>query len=383
MAVAAMTAGACRRIFETTLEYAKDREQYGRPDRLVPGAQAPAGRHVPRGRAGHARSCYFAALTIAEDDPATVPMAAAAGQGGGRRLPAPAGRGRPPAPRRHRVHVGARPPLPAEAGQGRRRAVRQRRRPPGRARPAARAGAARRRREAHASTTRSRRSAPSSVDWLAAEPPDRRGDGGRARARLGPPPGVGAGLDPPHVRRRLARARLAAGAGRPQRRARSRRSCTSRSWPGRRPPHDQPAGPRHRRPVDPRLRHRGADPRLRHADPAGRAHRLPRDERARRGQRPGLAQHAGRSSTATASWSTARRCGPRAPTTPTSASSSAAPIPTAPKHKGISVLLRRRWTRPASPCGRCAEIVHPERARPQRGVLRRRRRAGARTSSAS
>ena len=51
----------------------------------------------------------------------------------------------------------------------------------------------------------------------------------------------------------------------------------------------------------------------------GRAHRVARHERAERGVRPGVAADPrGRTSTATTSWSTARRCGPRAPTTPTS-----------------------------------------------------------------
>ena len=111
------------------------------------------------------------------------------------------------------------------------------------------------------------------------------------------------------------------------------------------------------------------------ADPAGRDHRRPRHERARRRLRPGRPAHPGRRSTATTSWSTARRCGPRAPTTPTSSSPSCAPTPTRPKHKGISVLLV-----PTDMPGPDPAAVRldrrPRRPRLQRGVLRRRPGAG-------
>jgi alkylation response protein AidB-like acyl-CoA dehydrogenase len=68
VALAAMTVGACRAIFEQTVEYAKVREQYGRP---IGSFQAlkhrMADMYLAVERAGSL--CWYAALTIAEDDP--------------------------------------------------------------------------------------------------------------------------------------------------------------------------------------------------------------------------------------------------------------------------------------------------------------------------
>ena len=68
VALAATTAGACRVIFEQTLEYAKVREQYGRP---IGSFQALKHRLADMYLAVERATslCYFAALTIAEDDP--------------------------------------------------------------------------------------------------------------------------------------------------------------------------------------------------------------------------------------------------------------------------------------------------------------------------
>lgn len=68
VAVAAMTAGACRRIFESTLDYAKVREQYGRP---IGSFQALKHRLVDMYLAVERATAlvYYAALTIAEDTP--------------------------------------------------------------------------------------------------------------------------------------------------------------------------------------------------------------------------------------------------------------------------------------------------------------------------
>jgi alkylation response protein AidB-like acyl-CoA dehydrogenase len=62
-----MTVGACRKIFEDTLEYAKQREQYDRP---IGSFQALKHRLADMYLAVERATalCYFAALTIAEED---------------------------------------------------------------------------------------------------------------------------------------------------------------------------------------------------------------------------------------------------------------------------------------------------------------------------
>ncbi|HVA73650.1 MAG TPA: acyl-CoA dehydrogenase family protein [Acidimicrobiales bacterium] len=66
-ALALSTAGTCRAIFDTTLQYTKDREQFGRP---IGSFQAIKHRLVDMLIALERASslAYFAALTIAEDD---------------------------------------------------------------------------------------------------------------------------------------------------------------------------------------------------------------------------------------------------------------------------------------------------------------------------
>jgi alkylation response protein AidB-like acyl-CoA dehydrogenase len=77
VALAVATVGACRAIFEETLQYAKDREQYGRP---IGSFQALKHRladmYLSVERA--TSLCYYAALTIAEDDPRRAEAAALA-----------------------------------------------------------------------------------------------------------------------------------------------------------------------------------------------------------------------------------------------------------------------------------------------------------------
>ncbi|MYH88676.1 MAG: acyl-CoA dehydrogenase [Acidimicrobiaceae bacterium] len=67
VAMALHTVGACRRIFEVTLEYAKVREQY---DRVIGSFQALKHRFADMYLAVEKANaiCYFAALAIAEDD---------------------------------------------------------------------------------------------------------------------------------------------------------------------------------------------------------------------------------------------------------------------------------------------------------------------------
>jgi alkylation response protein AidB-like acyl-CoA dehydrogenase len=77
VAVAAMTVGACRRLYEETIEYAKTREQYDRPIgsfQALKHRMADMYLSVERATA----LVYFAALTIAEDAPERSLAAAAA-----------------------------------------------------------------------------------------------------------------------------------------------------------------------------------------------------------------------------------------------------------------------------------------------------------------
>jgi alkylation response protein AidB-like acyl-CoA dehydrogenase len=68
VALATATVGACRAIFDATLDYAKQREQYGR---LIGSFQALKHRLADMYLAVERASsvCWYAALTIAEDDP--------------------------------------------------------------------------------------------------------------------------------------------------------------------------------------------------------------------------------------------------------------------------------------------------------------------------
>jgi alkylation response protein AidB-like acyl-CoA dehydrogenase len=68
VALALATTGTCRRIFELTLQYAKDRRQYERP---IGSFQALKHRLADLSLAVERATAlgYFAALTLVEDDP--------------------------------------------------------------------------------------------------------------------------------------------------------------------------------------------------------------------------------------------------------------------------------------------------------------------------
>ena len=104
---------------------------------------------------------------------------------------------------------------------------------------------------------------------------------------------------------------------------------------------------------DPRVGHPRADGAVPHQAAPHRGDVVPAVLRARRRLRPGPAVDAARCATATSGSSMARRCGPRAPATPTTATSSAAPTPTCPSTSG-SPRSSCRCTPPASMCARCA-----------------------------
>ena len=94
--------------------------------------------------------------------------------------------------------------------------------------------------------------------------------------------------------------------------------------------------------IAPAIMQYGTDAQKRDAAPphaARRRHLVPGHVRTRGGFRPRLAAHPRGRATATTSSSTARRSGPRSGTAPTGACSTCAPIPTRPKHKGISCLI--------------------------------------------
>ena len=122
VALALEMVGTAQTIFDVTLEYAKQRVQFG-----VPIGSFQATKHkfadmliaLERARS----TGYFAALTLAEDD-AAPHHRRVGGQGRCRRLPAAARQGRHPDPRRHRLHVGARHAALREAHQVERAALR-------------------------------------------------------------------------------------------------------------------------------------------------------------------------------------------------------------------------------------------------------------------
>ena len=252
-AMALSTAATCRAIFETTLQYAKDREQFGRP---IGSFQAIKHRLADMYLAVERASAlaYYAALTIAEDDDrrsvAASMAKAAAGDcqrllvGDGLQLHGGIG-----FTWEHDLHFLLKR---AKSGDA----------PVRHGAPSIGSWLAgcwgwRSMRLRFDDSVEAFRA--ELLAWLAANRPSRGGDGRRAvdldRARAG----VGSTLDAHDVRRRLARARLAAGARRAQRQPDRDARVHRGAGQGPRPADDERAGARHRRPVDLRLRQRGAD----------------------------------------------------------------------------------------------------------------------------
>ena len=128
---------------------------------------------------------------------------------------------------------------------------------------------------------------------------------------------------------------------RPRRRHRRAAGLARGDGPGR----GARAGQRHRRlqhrPGHHGRRHRRAAGAVPPAHAARRRDLVPGHVGARRRLGSGLAAHRAPAATATCSWSTGRRPGTASVGTPTGASSTSAPIPEAPKHKGHQLPPRR------------------------------------------
>ena len=134
VALAAEQVGGAQKVLETAVQYAKDRVQFGRPDRLVPGHQAQVRRHAARGRVGQVRRLLR--RLVRRRAQRRAPVGRQPGQGLLLRGVLPRRRREHPDPRWHRLHVGApRPPL-LQAGQVVRAAVRRPHLPPRAAGPA-------------------------------------------------------------------------------------------------------------------------------------------------------------------------------------------------------------------------------------------------------
>ena len=127
--LALTTVGACQRVLDLALDHVRNRQQFGVPIGSFQAVKHKAAdMHVAIERAR--ALAYFAALTIAENDPRRR-LAALDGEGRGRGVPVAGVPPRPAAVRRDGLHVGERPSVRAQAGQGRRAAARRRGAAPG------------------------------------------------------------------------------------------------------------------------------------------------------------------------------------------------------------------------------------------------------------
>ena len=126
--LAAELTGVAQRAMEMATEYAREREQFGRP---IGAYQAVAHRCAEMLlETESARATMLFAAYAADHEPESLPLAAATAKS------CAVGRGLEghgllaPGARRHRLHVGARPALLPQAGEGRCAPVRKRRRAP-------------------------------------------------------------------------------------------------------------------------------------------------------------------------------------------------------------------------------------------------------------
>ena len=114
------------------------------PDRRLPGRLAPLRRDALRRRGG--ALAHLLRGLVRRRRAGVAAAGELDGQGPGLRRRLAGDQRRAPGARRHRLHLGARPPLPAQAGQGRRRAARRPPHAPRARRHARRPGRSRRRR---------------------------------------------------------------------------------------------------------------------------------------------------------------------------------------------------------------------------------------------
>ena len=124
VALAAELVGVAQRALDMAVDYAKEREQFGRP---IGAYQAVSHRLADMlWEVEEARSLTYYAAWAADAEPETLPLAASMAKARASDAACVGHPRRDPDPRRDRLHLGARRPLPAQAGPGRRRADGQR-----------------------------------------------------------------------------------------------------------------------------------------------------------------------------------------------------------------------------------------------------------------
>ena len=113
VALAAELVGVAQRALDMAVDYAKEREQFGRP---IGAYQAVSHRLADMLWAvEEARSLTYYAAWAADAEPESLPLASVDGEGAGVRCRLLGRPRRDPGLRRDRLHLGARRPLPAQA----------------------------------------------------------------------------------------------------------------------------------------------------------------------------------------------------------------------------------------------------------------------------